>query len=100
MSIVLKALAKAAIAFVIGFFLVGPLIVKMARADDTALIPGAPFGFRCEGPTLDMTAEGCASKLMEKCNGSVKIEAVRATPKEETPAVVEGIARCMEQASI
>lgn len=102
MSIILKSLAKWALLFAIGFFVVGPLVTKVARADDTApnIVPGAPFGFRCEGPTLDMVAEGCAGKLMEKCNGQLVIEAVRSTPKDEMPAVVEGIARCTVQESI
>jgi hypothetical protein len=61
---------------------------------DTAKVTSEPFGFRCEGPELGFTINGCAEKLIEKCPDGVVILAEKHTKPEETPAVVEGIAAC------
>lgn len=99
MSTILKALAKLAILFAIGFFVVGPLIVKVARADDTVPTTQA-FPFECTGQEWRATAQRCGDALMARCPLGVYLEAVASTDPQKTPAKIEGIARCRAQKPI
>lgn len=80
--------------FAFGFFVVGPLAMRLAKADDTVPTPGQPFAFKCDGPSFQETADGCAERLMKLCPSGVEMGKVVATPPDVTPARIIGVARC------